>query len=124
MLDQEMAAQLQQYMGMLRRPITITATLGDDEHSADMRGLLEQIAAMSDQITLRLDGNSARKPSFSLGRPDAQQQRWSLPRFRWDMNSPRWCWRCCGRAATRPRSMRKPSARFKSCPVRTRLKCS
>ena len=74
MLDQEMAAQLQQYMGMLRRPITITATLGDDASSADMRGLLEQIAAMSDQITLRLDGNSARKPSFSLGRPDAQQQ--------------------------------------------------
>ena len=27
MLDHEMAAQLQQYMGMLRRPLTITASL-------------------------------------------------------------------------------------------------
>ncbi len=73
MLDQEMAAQLQQYMGMLRRPLTITATLGQDEPSANMRRLLEQIAGMSDKITLRLDGNSARTPSFSLSRPDAQQ---------------------------------------------------
>ena len=73
MLDQEMASQLQQYMGMLRRPFTITATLGDDAKSAEMRGLLEQIAGMSDKITLDLNGNNSRKPSFSLSRPDAEQ---------------------------------------------------
>ena len=29
MLDKDISAQLQQYMGMLRRPFTLTATLGD-----------------------------------------------------------------------------------------------
>ncbi len=73
MLDQEMAAQLQQYMGLLRRPFTITASLGADAKSAEMRGLLEQIAGMSDKITLDLNGDDARKPSFSLTRPDGEQ---------------------------------------------------
>ena len=52
MLDHEMAAQLQQYMGMLRRPLTITASLGEDAKSAELRVLLEQIAGMSPLITL------------------------------------------------------------------------
>ena len=39
MLDHEMAAQLQQYMGMLRRPLTITASLGEDAKSAELRVL-------------------------------------------------------------------------------------
>ncbi|MDO5654119.1 MAG: alkyl hydroperoxide reductase subunit F, partial [Brachymonas sp.] len=73
MLDQDMAAQLQQYMGMLRRPLALTASLGDDAKSADLRSLLEQIAGMSDLITLKLDGTAARKPSFAIGRPDAEQ---------------------------------------------------
>ena len=73
MLDHEMAAQLQQYMGMLRRPLTITASLGEDAKSAELRVLLEQIAGMSPLITLQLDGRHARTPSFSIGRPDAEQ---------------------------------------------------
>ena len=73
MLDHEMAAQLQQYMGMLRRPLTITASLGEDAKSAELRVLLEQIAGMSPLITLQLDGQHARTPSFSIGRPDAEQ---------------------------------------------------
>ena len=60
MLDHEMAAQLQQYMGMLRRPLTITASLGEDAKSAELRVLLEQIAGMSPLITLQLDGQHAR----------------------------------------------------------------
>ncbi len=73
MLDSEMSAKLQNYMELLRRPFTINASLGNDDKSAGMRVLLQQIAAMSDKITLQLDGNDARKPSFALTRPDAEQ---------------------------------------------------
>ena len=56
MLDSDMSAQLQNYMGLLRRPFTINASLGDDAKSGEMRDLLQQIAGMSDKITLQLDG--------------------------------------------------------------------
>ena len=72
MLDSDMSAQLQNYMGLLRRPFTINASLGDDAKSGEMRDLLQQIAGMSDKITLQLDGNDARKPSFALTRADAE----------------------------------------------------
>ena len=74
MLDSDMSAQLQNYMGLLRRPFTINASLGDDAKSGEMRDLLQQIAGMSDKITLQLDGNDARKPSFALTRADAEHE--------------------------------------------------
>ena len=73
MLDHDMSTQLQQYMGLLRRPITLTATLGSDESSAELKGLLEQIAGMSDKITLKTDGQDQRVPSFAIAREDGQQ---------------------------------------------------
>ena len=73
MLDLEMSAQLQQYMGLLRRPITLTATLGSDESSAELKALLEQIAGMSDKITLKTDGQESRVPSFAITRADGEQ---------------------------------------------------
>ncbi|MDO4794506.1 MAG: alkyl hydroperoxide reductase subunit F [Brachymonas sp.] len=82
MLDQEMAAQLQQYLGMLRRPLTLTASLGNDAKSAELHTLLQQIASMSEHITLTVADNASsttsaasdvRRPSFTIGRPDAQQ---------------------------------------------------
>lgn len=73
MLDQELTAQLQNYMNMLRRPVVLTATLGDDAQSQKMLSLLEQIAAMSAHISLHTNGTSARVPSFKIERPDATQ---------------------------------------------------
>ena len=60
-------------MAMLRRPLTLTASLGADAQSSELRALLTQVAAMSDKITLLQDGSDARTPSFSLTRPDAAQ---------------------------------------------------
>ena len=54
MLDQETAAQLQQYMGMLRRPLTLTASLNDTPKSAELHDLLQQLAGMSERITLHI----------------------------------------------------------------------
>ena len=73
MLDSDMSAQLQNYMGLLRRPFTISASLGNDAKSGEMRDLLQQIAGMSDKISLQLDGSDARQPSFALTRADAEQ---------------------------------------------------
>ena len=73
MLDQELSSQLQGYMAMLRRPLTLTASLGTDAQSNELRALLTQVADMSDKITLLQNGSDARTPSFSLTRPDATQ---------------------------------------------------
>ena len=73
MLDQEMAQQLSTYMGMLRRPLTINATLGADASSQELKGLLEQIAGMSDKLTLKTDGSGKRSPAFALTRADGEQ---------------------------------------------------
>ena len=73
MLDDTLKAQLQQYLGMLRQPIDLIATLGDDETSADMRQLLETIASLSDKVTLNTQGHDARTPSFVVARAGETQ---------------------------------------------------
>ena len=68
MLDQELATQLKAYLERVTQPFELVASLDDSQSSAELRGLLEQIQGMSDKITLRTDGNYARKPSFTLQR--------------------------------------------------------
>lgn len=68
MLDDTLKAQLQQYLGMLRQPITLIASLDDSETGAEMRSLLETIASLSDKVTLDTSGDDARKPSFVIAR--------------------------------------------------------
>src|SRR5574343_951244 len=68
MLDDNLKAQLQAYLERVTQPFEIVASLGDSESSAEMRGLLQDVAALSDKITLRTDGTDARTPSFSLNR--------------------------------------------------------
>ena len=73
MLDDTLKAQLQQYLGLLRQPIHLIASLGDDETSADMRQLLDTIVGLSDKVTLDTSGNDARKPSFVVARAGETQ---------------------------------------------------
>ena len=68
MLDAELKAQLQAYLTRVTQPFEIVASLDASEAAGQMRELLEQIAALSPQISLRTDGDAARKPSFSLRR--------------------------------------------------------
>jgi alkyl hydroperoxide reductase subunit AhpF len=56
MLDATLKAQLQQYMGMLRQPIRLIASLDDSPASQEMRGLLDDIVGVSDKISLDLSG--------------------------------------------------------------------
>ena len=53
-------------------PMEIVASLGDDENSRDTRNLLQTIQSLrADMISVRFDGEDARKPSFSLKRVGA-----------------------------------------------------
>ncbi|MDY0250473.1 MAG: alkyl hydroperoxide reductase subunit F [Pseudomonas sp.] len=68
MLDANLKAQLQAYLEKVTQPFEIVASLDDAAKSAELKNLLEDIASMSDKITLRTDGDDARKPSFALNR--------------------------------------------------------
>lgn len=68
MLDDTLKAQLQQYLGMLRQPITLIASLDDSATGVEMRELLQTIAGLSDKVSLDTSGNDARKPSFVIAR--------------------------------------------------------
>lgn len=65
-LDAATTAQLKAYLGNLRRPIELVATLDDSAKSAEMRSLVEEIAAQSDKVAARFDGTDERVPSFAI----------------------------------------------------------
>ena len=66
-LDTNIKTQLQTYLEMLREPIVLAASLDDSAGAKEMSALLEEIAAMSDKITLTHE-DDARKPSFAVKR--------------------------------------------------------
>lgn len=68
MLDETLKTQLQAYLEKLVQPIELVAALDDSAKSQELDDLLQQIAALSDKITLRRDDSEARKPSFAINR--------------------------------------------------------
>ncbi len=68
MLDDSMKTQLKAYLERLVQPIELVAALDDGEKSQELHALLQDIAALSDKITLRRDDSDARKPSFAINR--------------------------------------------------------
>ena len=69
MLDDTLKAQLGAYLERVQQPFEIVASLSDSESSRDTLSLLQTIVGLrSDKITLRTDGQDARKPSFYLQR--------------------------------------------------------
>lgn len=66
-LEANIKTQLQTYLAMMREPIELVASLDDSAAAQEMRELLEEIASMSDKITLTT-GDDARKPSFAVKR--------------------------------------------------------
>lgn len=68
MLDANLKAQLKGYLERVTLPFEIVASLDDTAAAREMHGLLQDIVALSDKITLRSDGADERRPSFSLNR--------------------------------------------------------
>ncbi|MCR5882713.1 alkyl hydroperoxide reductase subunit F [Rhizobacter sp. J219] len=71
MLDANLTAQLKAYLERVREPFEMVASLDDSQNARDMRELLEEITQLSPQITLRTDGQDARRPLFALNRVGA-----------------------------------------------------
>lgn len=68
MLDSNLKTQLKAYLEKVTQPFEIVASLDDGEKSRELLSLAQDIAGLSDKITLKTDGDDARKPSFSLNR--------------------------------------------------------
>ena len=68
MLDTAMKSQLQAYLQNLRSPIRLIATLDASEKSVELRELLQDIAELSDKVSLDESGADARKPSFVIAK--------------------------------------------------------
>ncbi|MGE0348599.1 alkyl hydroperoxide reductase subunit F [Hydrogenophaga sp.] len=69
MLDDTLKAQLGAYLERVTQPFELVASLSDSENSREMLELLQTIQGLrSDKITLRTDGQDARRPSFTLQR--------------------------------------------------------
>jgi alkyl hydroperoxide reductase subunit F len=72
MLDDTLKAQLAAYLERVQQPFEIVASLSDSENSREMLELLQTIQGLrADKITLKTDGQDARKPSFTLQRAGA-----------------------------------------------------
>ena len=69
MLDTAIKQQLSAYLERLQRPIEIVATLDASAKAQEMGELVQEIAALSDRIGVRMDGNARLVPSFAIGRP-------------------------------------------------------
>ncbi|MBZ0335283.1 alkyl hydroperoxide reductase subunit F [Marinobacter sp. AL4B] len=69
MLDANIKQQLNAYMDKLQQPIELVAAYDDSDKSKELKELLDELASMSDKISLR-DEESAevRRPSFAINR--------------------------------------------------------
>ncbi|ALH81762.1 alkyl hydroperoxide reductase subunit F [Sphingopyxis macrogoltabida] len=73
MLDANLKQQLQGLLTNLREPIELVSSLGDDAKSAELADLLDEIAALSDMVSVERADDDARRPSFLIRRAsDAQ----------------------------------------------------
>ncbi len=67
MLDAAIKGQLKAYLEKLQTPIELVASLDANAKSAEMLSLLEDIASLSNKVSVRQNGNSQYTPSFSVG---------------------------------------------------------
>ena len=68
MLDANMKQQLQGLLTNLREPIELVSSLGDDAKSAELAALLDDIASLSDKVSVTRTDDNARRPSFLIRR--------------------------------------------------------
>jgi alkyl hydroperoxide reductase subunit F len=72
-LETSLKTQLQTYLQMLREPIVLAESLNDTPAAKEIHELLEEIASMSDKITLTVEDH-ARKPSFAVKRGETHTE--------------------------------------------------
>ena len=68
MLDDAIATQLRTHLQKVVQPIVLRASLDDGAKSAELAALLDEIAAMSELITVERTDDDERRPSFAIVR--------------------------------------------------------
>ncbi len=68
MLEANIKTQLQSHFEKLREPIELVATLDEGAKSRELRELLDELAGLSDKVTVRYDGSHERVPAFDIRR--------------------------------------------------------
>ncbi|MEI2698728.1 MAG: alkyl hydroperoxide reductase subunit F [Microthrixaceae bacterium] len=68
MLDPQLAEQLEGHLARLVAPIVLATSLDDGAKSLELAELLDEIAAMSDKITVERRDDDERRPSFAIER--------------------------------------------------------
>ena len=75
MLDDQLKTQLSAYLERVQQPFELVASLNDSDTSREMLELLQTIQSLRGvEVSLRTDGNDARKPSFTLQRVGSTSQ--------------------------------------------------
>ena len=67
MLDANLKQQLNSYLQALVNPIEITLSADSSAKGEELRTLAQEIAALSDKISLNENGDARRKPSMAIG---------------------------------------------------------
>lgn len=69
MLDENLRSQLKSYLENVSKPVELVATLDDGEKSRELETLLQEIEALSPQLSLQHDNDAeVRRPSFAIRR--------------------------------------------------------
>lgn len=68
MLDETLQSQLRAYLTKIVQPVELIASLDESQGAQEMRALLETIASLTDKVSVRLDGQQTRRPSFQIRR--------------------------------------------------------
>src|SRR5699024_3931089 len=71
MLNDQLKSQLQQLLQLMEGDVVLSASLGTDEKSKELKELLNEVAEMSPRITIE-EADLKRTPSFSVNRPNEQ----------------------------------------------------
>ena len=73
MLDAQLTAQLKTYLENLVHPVVLSANFDDGPKSAELAQLLDEIAALSDKVTVDAErgAHGDRRPSFTIEREGA-----------------------------------------------------
>ena len=68
MLDPALSKQLATHLKLVQRPVELVASLDDSEKSRELMELLDEVAALSDNITAVRRDDDERRPSFAIAR--------------------------------------------------------
>ncbi|MDF3623491.1 alkyl hydroperoxide reductase subunit F [Brytella acorum] len=70
MLDTDIKEQLRGYLTRLVQPVSLVASSDGSAKAQEMVALLNEIATLSDKVSVREDGQASRRPSFRIERAD------------------------------------------------------